>query len=863
MIMKTNFKKLIFTILLISSTTFIFSQENDFITRLKTNLLLYRTQKVDQAIVLQTDKTLYRPGETIWMKAYVTDVMTHLLSIKSLELSVQLSDSKGLVVAEGKYPLKNGVVDCSFSMPADLQSDIYHLIAYTPEMESVGIQSVFKKEIFISRPEHLDMIPHLEYAKPFFAPEQKESAVFSLTDFNGKMLSGKRFDYQILKEDRELLSGKGKTGTNGTGEVVFLTPSPKNESPVMVSVDIPSGNDRLNFVTKIPLASERINVTFFPDGGKFVPGIPQLVVFEAHDQLGKPISLKADVLDEQGKQVVVTATILPGLGVFSVLNIDNKKLTFKITSDIGNNQETILPSQTPGSMSITVKKNDGKSLSLLLGRSPKSELSKFVIVAIGNGEMIWASDFELEQAGVLNVPLENFRSDIAAIAVFTETGVLVSQRLVYVGKSPRVNVSLSPNKSSYKKGEEGQIKLKITGSDGKPVKAEIAVSMSDKYAFPGSVSDVTSLNYGLDRPSGIIEPIEKMNRVLVDYILAANAIKGFDWNQVSAIDPTKNQNIRMSSTRISGRVVDAKELPVPNALVSLTSPSLQQFNARSDQHGEFVINLPLSVEKKNLSASATDGSGKGNYHVILNKSFKDELANSLNKTTVNEWKILDQLYGSNYFKENPDYFKAIPASKVKSGEKKVREPFWKKNLNTATNILDIIKSIRPYELMGGSKIVFRGQNSFNFQDGAMIVIDNQKMGTDASILLSVNTHDIDDIEIFTNPVDMSRYTSLNSVGVIVITTKRGGSGKETVEAEEMEDSQKESLQKQFKPEFIGNEKYDLKTTLQWIPVLFTDENGEAVIPFKAGGVKSTFILEIAGFTDQGLWIGNQTEIKVD
>ena len=138
--MKTNFKRLIFTILLISSTTFIFSQENDFITRLKTNLLLYRTQKVDQAIVLQTDKTLYRPGETIWMKAYVTDVMTHLLSLNSLELSIQLTDNKGLVVADGKYPLKNGVVDCSFSTPADLQSDIYHLIAYTPEMESIGIQ---------------------------------------------------------------------------------------------------------------------------------------------------------------------------------------------------------------------------------------------------------------------------------------------------------------------------------------------------------------------------------------------------------------------------------------------------------------------------------------------------------------------------------------------------------------------------------------------------------------------------------------------------------------------------------------------------------------------------------------------------
>ena len=858
--MKTNFKRLTLTILLISSSSFIFSQENDFITRLKTNLLLYRTQKVDQAIVLQTDKTLYRPGETIWMKAYVTDAMTHILSLNSLELSVQLTDNKGLVIAEGKYPLKNGVVDCSFSTPADLQSDIYHLIAYTPEMESVGIQTVFRKEIFISRPERLDMIPHLEYVKPFFAPERKESAVFSLKDFNGKMLPGKKFDYQIIKEDRELLSGKGKTGTTGTGEVVFLTPSAKNESPVMVSVDITSGNDRLNFVTKIPLASERINITFFPDGGKLVPGIPQMVVFEAKDQLGRPISLKADVLDEQGKQLAVTATIQPGLGVFSLLNIDNKKLTFKITSDIGNNQETLLPSQTLGSMSITVKKNDGKNLSLLLGRSPKSELSKFVIVAVGNGEMIWASDFELEQAGVLSVPLENFRSDIAAIAVFTETGVLVSQRLVYVGKNPRVNVSLSPSKSSFKKSEEGQIKLKVTGLDGKPVKAEFAVSMADKFAFPGSVSDVASLNYGLDRPAGFIEPIEKMNRVLVDYMLAANAMKGFDWNQISAIDPTKTQNIRMSSTRVTGRVVDSKELPVPNALVSLTSPSLQQFNARSDQHGEFVINLPLSVEKKNLSASATDGSGKGNYHVILNKSFKDELANSFNNTSVNEWKILEQLYVSNYFKENPDYFKPIPASKVKSGEKKVREPYWKKNLSTATNLLDIIKTIRPYELMGGSKIVFRGQNSFNFQDGALIVIDNQKMGTDASILASVNIHDVEDMEVYVNPVDMSRYTSLNSVGVIVITTKRGSSNNENVVAD---DSTNERLQKQFKPDFIGNEKYDLKTTLQWIPVLFTDEKGEAVIPFKAGGIKSTFVLEIAGFTDQGQWIGNQTEIKVE
>jgi len=857
--MKTNFKRLIIVLLLISSSTFIFSQENDFISRLKTNLLLYRTQKVDQAIVLQTDKTLYRPGETIWMKAYVTDVMTHLLSLNSLELSIQLADNKGLFVFEGKFPLKNGVVDCNISIPADLQSDIYHLIAYTPEMENIGIQAVFKKDIYIARPERLEMIPHLEFAKPFFAPEQKETSTIVIKDFNGKLISGKRFEYQIIKEDREVLSGKGKTGANGSGEVVFLTPSLKSGSPLLVSVDIPSGNDRLNLISKIPLVSERINITFFPDGGNFVSGIPQMVVFEAYDQLGKPVSLKANVVDEQGNPIIVTATIKPGLGVFNLQKTDSKKLTFKITSDIGINQETQLPAPSPGSMSISVKKNDGKSISLLLGRSPKSELAKFFIVAVGNGEMIWASDFELEQAGVLNVPLENFHSDVASIAVFNETGVLVGQRLVFTGKSQALNVTLTPNKAVYKKGEEGQINVKVIGSDGKPVKAELAISLADRYAFPSSVSGVASLNYGLDKPLLFKDPLDKVNRALMDYTLATSSIKGFDWSQVVSIDLAKNQNLRKGPVRVSGTVVDTKELPVPNALVSLTSLSLQQFNARSDQHGEFVINLPISVEKKNLSASATDASGKGNYHVKLNKNFRDELANSLNNVTVNEWKILDQLDTSNYFKENPDYFKAIPASKFKGGDKKVREPYWKKYLSTSTTLLEILKSIRPYELMGG-KIVFRGANSLNYQDGAMIVIDEQKMGSDPSILSAINTHDVEDIQIYVDPVDMSRYTSLNSVGVIVITTKSGISNSETASGP---DIQKENLQKQFTPGVIGNEKYDLKTTLQWIPVLSTNENGEAAIPFKAGGIKSTFVLEVAGFTDQGQWTGNQTEIKVE
>jgi len=208
--MKEIFKRLFFTAFLISSAVLVSGQENDFIARLKTQLLLFRTQKVDQVIVVQTDKSLYRQGETIWMKGYSIDAITHSLSLNSIELSVQLLDNKGGSISEGKYLLKNGVADFDFAIPSDLPSDVYYLVAYTPEMENGDIRKIFKKEIVIARPENLDIIPHLEYSKPSFAADCKETATVRLMNFNGKPLSGKKFEYQICNPERELLSGKGR-----------------------------------------------------------------------------------------------------------------------------------------------------------------------------------------------------------------------------------------------------------------------------------------------------------------------------------------------------------------------------------------------------------------------------------------------------------------------------------------------------------------------------------------------------------------------------------------------------------------------------------------------------------------------------
>jgi len=858
--MKTSGTKLFLMIMLIFPAVLVSGQDNDFIARLKTQLLLYRTQNSSQVITVQTDKVLYRQGETIWMKGYSVDAITHSLSLNSLELSVQLANSKGGNILDGKFMLKNGVTNFNFTIPADLPSDVYYLIAYTPEMENGDIGKIFKKEIFIGRPENLDMVPHLEFSKPFFPADSKEAAILRIVNFEGKPVSGKKYEYQIFSHERELLSGKGKTGSNGTGEIIFFTPPKQNGYPLLASVTIPAGKDRLNLICKIPIASEKIKVTFYPEGGSRVPGIRQSIVYDVTDQLGNPIELNSEIVDEHGKLITYTTTLQPGLGVFNVQNENGGKLILRVLSDQGKNQEFQLPAPEPGSMSLSLKKNDGQVLTLLLGRTPKSEPGKFKIVAVNNGELVWASDFEIEETGVINVPLTNLRSAVTSFAVFSQTGLLVAHRLISTNQNQFLNITFSSDKSSYKTGDEGEIRLKITDHEGTPVRAELAVSLADKFSFPSSPAAIESLQFGLNKIVTSSELFEKTDRTTLDYLLACNSLNGFDWSQVLAIDPAKGIVRKTGTIRISGTVVDDKNLPIPYALVSLTTPSLQQFNAGSDQKGVFVTNLPISVDKKNLSTSATDSTGKWNYRVKINKSFKDELLNNLNNLRVNNWQILDQIYQSNYFRANPDFFKFRSTVKVRSEEKKAEEAYWKRYINGSTNLLDILKSIHPFE-MSGSKIVFRGMNSFLQQDGALIVVDGQQMGTDASQLTMINPMDLEDIQILLDPAEMGIYTGLNSVGVIEIKTKN--SSNLDKRALETNDPVKDNSSKLFTPEPIGEGKYNLKTTLQWIPVVSTDAKGEAVIPFRTGSIRSTFILEIAGFSENRQWIGKQMEIRVE
>lgn len=835
-----------------------FAQDDDLITRLKSQLFFYRTQNAIQTVEVQTDKTLYRPGENIWFKCYVINQLTKHLSLNSLSINLLLADEGGNTVTERAFPLENGRASGYLQLPQDLANGHYRLLAYTPEMASEPPANIFCGNIVVCRPENINLIGNISFTKEVLPAASREIALLKLTDLSGKPASGKKFEYSLTAGSKELVSGKGKTDQNGRGEITLITPSPDTDEPAILTVDLQSDNAGIKLSEKVPLLSEKINLSFYPEGGKLVAGIPQLVIFEATDQLGNPVSVAADILDDDGTVITNIQTLQPGLGAFHLLNNNPGPLTLQITSESGKGQKTMLPLPDHDAIALSVKKNNGTNLGVMVAPSPDNSNTKYTIVAVSAGEIVWANEFVLNQAGLINIPLGNFHHDIAELAIFDRKGKLLGQRIVYTGKGEYPGITLQTDQPSYRIESEGTVKIRITGNNGNPVRSELNLSLTDTTTLmPSCCTAIQRINQGLEKPLPPDISSTEDGKKKMDYLLIANKIKGIDWSKITSIDPAKPAPIYQNTTRVSGTVLGNDGKPIPNAMVFISTSSLQQYNGRSNEKGDFEINIPARLDKKLLNASASDCDGKGSFNVVLNKNFREEIEIYLkNNPRISDWDFLAGLTA--YLEANPDFEKTNPANRSKAASRNSTSPM-SNYLTGATSMMDVINSIRPFELTDG-KIIFRGANSIPNREGALIVVDGQKKGADASILNTIPPKEVADVKVWIDPSEIARFTSSNPSGVIEITLKReeDSSGNR---ADRFAPYENKTVG-DFVPTPIGNEKFKLITTPLWVPNIFTDERGEATVKFSLGRVKSGFRLTATGFTDQGEWVETSAIIEV-
>jgi hypothetical protein len=787
-------------------------------------------------VFIKTDKDIYCPGERIWFKAEIFNCLTENHSNEP-ELIVMLKGEKGEVITDNKYLSINGSCDNEIIIPAWAPEGNIFLVAFTSKtLNANDVSLAAIKPLKINSLKRNDYLFDLSLNKKVFRPGDDVKLSIRPTSLSPGIKREKLlvslYDYNV-----KILSEKVTVNVNEINELKYKLPM-KISNGIFFEV---SYGSKYSISQKLPVYTsvDNINIEFYPEGGTLMTNNLQRILYRATDPFGEPIDVSGNVYDQYNNHVGIGKIVKKGYGLINLMPMPNQKYNFKIEEEYGKNLEFELPEAQIDGSCFTLVKTEDSTLRVSVISSGKYIGDKLTLAAIGGGKLLMTTQIEGTKKSNLKIATNLFPFGIINFVIFSSDGKILSERLVYNTPNRDININIETNLKPSEKNGEVEITIDLSKFIEQFGKSKIDVCVADKFNLynPEVADNETFLKYPLQTPV----PKTVLDIYLTNLELIANEYKHYNLN--SLLDGTAILK-QESGKNFSGMVTDKNRRGVPNATVmALQSNNLALATTTTNEKGHFVFDRISN--SKEIIVKAFSPTGKKSYSVHVNRTFDESLEEIILLESFRSYQSFNSDELITYFRQNKDLLKLIGSeNKAAKPEKRTGA---NKLLESGTSVLDVIKLTKPFRLEGNQIVFYGSNNSFYFQSGALIVIDGQKMGTDASVLNALSPFDIQSINISTNPIDIQRFTGLNSVGVIEIKTKN--------KIEDYLPEQTESLYHAEETFNVANFPYNVwkyQTTLLWKNDIPVDESGKVTLKLLLSEISSDFVVKVDALSEQGI-----------
>ncbi len=847
---------------------FLFAQEDEAILdQISGKLEAYRQHCPLEKLFLQTDKDVYAPGEIVWFSGVVLDRSDNRLSLFSREITVALYSADGKQVTGDIFEISGGKITGDLLLPSELVLGRYYLAAYTLRQDTPD--NLFLRELSVDKFYESDVRVAFTSPGKVYQAGTKEDIELVVTDLKGNPADKFQMNYEVCQKDRKLAEGKVRSQL-GIAVIHAELPIQTGSDPVEVKVSHPKNL----WTRKLALrtSADKIRMQFYVEGGNLLGNVPQKTGFYATTFQGVPVDLEADITDGTGQVVSKTKTFTTGFGMFPYKAKPSEKCRLIITSEYGRGQSFELPGAGESNgVALVVSKTDRYFVTAdILVADPQPKM--MALTATRGYRLLWSAQTKVTGNSRIRIPVTNLESGVVLLSLFDEKGEMVSSRLVNISGQESMDLQIA---AMIPESGKVRITLKATDESGEPLPARIILSVADsiRKTVTGHISQETvNLNGELKNPCtdvGSLVMKADSKAVAWDYLLICNESLSFSWPKiVNSMNVNRGDTVRLL-TGISGKVTDKKGNPVPGARISIMNNRDRQiYTATACETGTFRVPSLQPVDIRDLGFTVVDGERKGSQ-VVLDPVFSEIVGQKVRQTDFfRSARELPLRNVAGYLALNPLLVSGQPVIKpVSNGRERPRSEPYKTMLQSATSLIDVIRSMKPFTLMNGQIVFYGTINSINAQSGALIVIDGQKMGTQIDALNNISPYDVEKINISLDPMDIQRYTGLNNVGIIEITTKRGGSdmtaGAVTQPEEQLYRDGYRIPRNFLTTEALqGESGKDLRTTLYWNPGLETGPSGTTTFSIPLSDIKSGFIISATAITREGRIVEAQQRFDV-
>ncbi len=820
----------------------------------------YNRSFPSEHVFIVTDRSYYKPGDELWFKAYAENTLSN--KELSNDLNIKLVDVFGREVIYLRYPLYNNVSYGYFVLPALLDEGKYYLIGYTGWMKNMPVSEAFTKEIIVSNHISGKIDVSVEFTGKLYYPGNQVEGKILIHLTDGTSLKRAKYSFVCKSSKKNITGGFGVIDESGSGEFSFELPGTIDSDFLWIEFKIRHKRDVETYVMPFPIAKKTVHLEFFPEGGQLIAGLKNQIAFKATDDQGMPVDIQGYLVDDSGKQLSKIESTYMGLGLFTLIP-ELKQYQIRLVKPLIQGSYFSLPHIESGGIQLNhTGWRDGNIL-FSLRSSDQSKPEKVCLMIEQKAEIRWAASIEFKSDRLVEVPVGKFESGILTCTVVNEEGNLTATRNVFLDKGfPDQELTFSTLKNYYTTRE--RVILEFTNKSAAHLLANIAVfsdetirgnelSMQNYFHF---ITGVTDINQDLIH-SGLSE--QEINLIMMTHEAKSLPVDKLLRNEVEDAVPFYNND------GVRGQILDKKGNPVSNAMVKIIhSLDLRTYQAKSDAQGIFHIIFDNNIINYNfLTIAVTDENGRSGSILKIFDHYSDNILDDriVDKEKWKHNQSVDMIkYG------NPLILYSGKYGQGKTQEKKVisRKVYDYQRFASYTSVLDVIREMKDYKITN-SEIYFAGRKkSRDNLRGAVIVLDGIAIGTDIDVLNQISPKEIRNISISTWPSDIQRYTTLNSTGVIRITTIRG---QQDSSLSHMKEFQQDMLMidQQFSvPDYANgdNPRSDKRITLFWKPDISVGETGSEKITFYTSDVTGVYHCVLQGTDQQGHLFSKEIDITV-
>ena len=496
-----------------------------------------------EKVYLEFDNTAYFQGEVIWFKAFVTHATT-LQRAPSKVLYVDFIAPTGHLISQQKLKVIAG--QCDGAIPL--------LDAATAQArEKRGIQ---------------------EYPSGFY---EIRAYTQNMLDFSKDAIFSRVIP--VYTKPRHI-------GEYDDSYVIL-----EQENPLIRTIREESDED-----------DRKINLSFFPEGGDLIEGLPCNVAFKATGKDGLAIN-GAIVLS--GSQDTAY-TVHDGMGSFMIVPKGSQAVHF--ISDDGKSARFTLPRALKSGYSMVISESSDSLLKVALHHTADHDARVTGLAVTCRGELIHFQEIRNMTDTILTIDCSSWPIGVCRMTLYDKKAMILSSRSLYHNndkfRSP--TISLITDSLSRQPFSKEILSLKLTDRNGNPIRDRFCLSVHDISDYGSGLTDNLKSNLLLSSdlkgyihdPAWYLESNDSLHRQALNLLTLVQGWERYEWRYMTGQQFFAEKHRIEDSLTMNGWVLSySKRKPVADvdvfaSVIPAEDRTLfEQFEYHTDTTGYFGFDL--------------------------------------------------------------------------------------------------------------------------------------------------------------------------------------------------------------------------------------------------------------------------------